>query len=638
MKMHYFYIIFLLMGSVAVPEAGYASATTKPDSKVVLISFDGMRNDLAKKYVKDGKLPHLKSLMENGVTARDSKTVTPSLTAPSHAAIATGTTPSETGMVSNKWQDPHKELANGESAFHQPLDKSPLWEEAKKSGKKTATVLFPGSNPDAGSQADYAVYYGETWAESSMEKLDFKEAESRKYSEKSFSPIKEAVLKLPLKNAKNNKVYILAIDTTNDGKTNYDRFIISNNRPFVSAGSGAKENEWSSFPVEVEGESAGFWYKVKADPALKKASFYRTAITSGLIKGPEGFEKEIVSKFGFFPVQDDTKAFKKGWISRNEYEEISSRFAGWATNVSLYIKERYQPDLLMFYTPQIDHESHYFLMSDPRQPEFTEENSRKHMKYIEWAYKIADSVIGKTLDSLNSNDHLLVVSDHGMEPVHTLLAPNTLLKKEGLLKTDSKGNVDEEKSKAIAVASGSAAQVYMNKELSGEEREKVTKQVENLFNEYHIKPAFKKEVLKQYLGDIGNTIAQKRFSDFDQKTKQLFSYLLRKKEAPYQIAAGSEQEKQHPNQGEILILAAKGYMMGSELTKAEMPAIELGSHGGNPNRKELKAVFFAKGPSFKNNEKIDSITTLDIGPTVYELLGIPSPDFLEGEVLEDALN
>ncbi|MBT2688880.1 alkaline phosphatase family protein [Bacillus sp. ISL-47] len=637
MKKHYFYIIIFFIGSIVSPATGFASQTKDQNNKVILISFDGMRNDLTKKYVKDGNLPHIESLMKNGVAAKDSKTVTPSLTAPSHAAIATGAAPSETGMVSNKWQDPHKELANGESAFHQPLDKSPLWKEAKKNGKTTATVLFPGSNPNAGSQADYAVYYGETWAESSLDKLNFIITDGGKHTEKSFSPIKEAKMKLSLQKAKNREINILAMDTTDDGKTNYDRFILSHNRSASQDDSAVKANEWGSFPVKVDRKSAGFWFKLKADPALEKASIYRTAVTSALIKGPAGFKEEISSEYGFFPVQDDTKAFRKGWISREEYEEISSRFASWTTDVSLHIKEKYQPDLLMFYAPQIDHESHHFLLTDPRQPEYTEERSKKHMKYIEWSYKLADDVVGRTMDSLNKNDHLLIVSDHGMEPVHTILAPNTLLKEAGHLKTDKEGKVDAEKSKAIAVASGSAAQIYINKDLSEPEKEKVTREVENLFSTYQIKPEFKKAALKQYFVEMGDTLLQKRFSDFDQKTRQFFNYLLRKKEHPYQVADGSEQEKDHPNEGEILLLGAKGFMMGSGLTKAELPVIELGSHGSDPDRKELKAVFIAQGPSFKKDEKTGSITTLDIAPTVYKILGIPRPDFLEGEVPEDTL-
>ena len=75
------------------------------DRKVILISFDGMKNDYTKKYIKEGKLPHIKQLLENGVWAKAAMTITPSLTAPAHAAMATGAKPHQTGIVSNQWHE-----------------------------------------------------------------------------------------------------------------------------------------------------------------------------------------------------------------------------------------------------------------------------------------------------------------------------------------------------------------------------------------------------------------------------------------------------------------------------------------------------------------------------------------------------
>lgn len=184
----------------------------------------------------------------------------------------------------------------------------------QKNGKTTATVLFPGSNPDAGTQADYAVYYGETWAESSLDKLQFKKAESWKHTESSFSPLKEAILKLPLKKAKNKEIYILALDTSDDGKTNYNRFIFSENRSADPKDVTVNANEWGAIPVEADGESAGFWFKLKMDPGLEKASIYRTAVTSALIEGPDGFEEELLSEFGFFQFRMIQRHSKKSGL------------------------------------------------------------------------------------------------------------------------------------------------------------------------------------------------------------------------------------------------------------------------------------------------------------------------------------
>ncbi|UQX53170.1 hypothetical protein M5V91_20150 [Cytobacillus pseudoceanisediminis] len=136
-------------------------------------------------------------------------------------------------------------------------------------------------------------------------------------------------MKLPLKKAKNKEIYILALDTSDDGKTNYNRFIFSENRSADPKDVIVNANEWGSIPVEADGESAGFWFKLKIDPGLEKASIYRTAVTSALIEGPDGFEEELLSKFGFFPVQDDTKAFEKsGLLEKSTKKSVHVLSAG----------------------------------------------------------------------------------------------------------------------------------------------------------------------------------------------------------------------------------------------------------------------------------------------------------------------
>ena len=83
------------------------------------------------------------------------------------------------------------------------------------------------------------------------------------------------------------------------------------------------------------------------------------------------------------------------------------------------------------------------------------------MSYIKWSYQLADKVVGETLHSLNENDYLFVVSDHGMEPAHSTLSPNKVLKDAGLLAVDDKNKINFKESKAYAIPSGSAAHVYL---------------------------------------------------------------------------------------------------------------------------------------------------------------------------------
>src|SRR5690606_33890333 len=165
-------ILFITMICVLVVPSFTLSA--EEQGTIMVVSFDGMRHDFLEDYMSEGEMPHFTEVADKGMYAKRIRTIFPSLTSASHAAIATGAKPNVTGMVSNEIHNTNKKLTNRESAFFSPLDAEPVWSTARKAGKTTATVLFPGSNPDYGNEADYAVYYGDTWADSDFITLDFK--------------------------------------------------------------------------------------------------------------------------------------------------------------------------------------------------------------------------------------------------------------------------------------------------------------------------------------------------------------------------------------------------------------------------------------------------------------------------------
>ncbi|MFT9596535.1 alkaline phosphatase family protein [Mesobacillus sp.] len=633
-------ILFIIFSSINVTPAKAAT-----DRQVILISFDGMRNDLTQSYVKDGKLPNIKNVIEKGTSAKYAKTVSPSLTAPSHAAIATGATPLKTSIVSNAWQQKDAALTNQKNAFLSEFEVDPLWVAARKQGKTTATVAFAGANPSTGKQADYTIYYGDTWSPSKQEKLKFSEASGWSNTPKSFSPLMETSFKIKVEDSKNKEIYVFAYDSSNDETKNYDKFIVSDNKKIDKKGVSPKE--WGSVSLELnENKPAGFSFKfTSTDSALEKeAVMYRSAVTSGLIDGPEGFPEQVRDRFGFFPPQDDDIALEKGWISRKEYEEISERFVNWVTDVSLFIKNEYQPDLLMFYAPQIDHQEHNYLLTDPRQPEYTPEKSKKFMDYIQWSYKVADSVVGKTVESLDGNDHLFIVSDHGMEPAHSALEPNKVLKDNGLLELDSDGKIDYKKSKAIAIPSGSAAHVYINlksREKHGivpeEDYEQVRNEIIQAFKGIKVNRNENGPVIRHQLKEIVKSTLNFSFNGVKENTKDLFGYLVNADVPPYQDIKKISQNKksEERNAGDILLMAAPGYIMGQGESKILKSTPELGTHGGNPNREQLRAVFMAMGPDIRRGKQIKPISNLDIAPTIYELLGLQTPEYVEGKRIQN---
>src|SRR5262245_25713943 len=130
--------------------------------KVVLISLDGAKPDVIQKYLDDGVLPKNGGLakLSRGVVARQNVTATPSLTAVSHIAIATGSTAVHNDIPSNTFHNvaaPIKASASGFAAAIggyriTPLGPSPdptaepLWVKLRAQGKKVVTATWPGGD------------------------------------------------------------------------------------------------------------------------------------------------------------------------------------------------------------------------------------------------------------------------------------------------------------------------------------------------------------------------------------------------------------------------------------------------------------------------------------------------------------
>src|SRR5262249_60179278 len=75
--------------------------------RIVLISLDGAKPDLIRKYLDEGVLPKNGGLarISRGVVARQNVTATPSLTAVAHIAIATGSTAVHNDIPSNTFHN-----------------------------------------------------------------------------------------------------------------------------------------------------------------------------------------------------------------------------------------------------------------------------------------------------------------------------------------------------------------------------------------------------------------------------------------------------------------------------------------------------------------------------------------------------
>src|SRR5262245_28007659 len=131
--------------------------------KVVLISLDGATPRLIDQYLESGVLSPttgLGYLRSHGLVAEQNVTVNPSLTAPGHIAIATGSSAANHDVVSNTYHllaSPFTANASGFGApiggydIHGPAESAeptaePLWLNLRDAGKTVVAATWPGAD------------------------------------------------------------------------------------------------------------------------------------------------------------------------------------------------------------------------------------------------------------------------------------------------------------------------------------------------------------------------------------------------------------------------------------------------------------------------------------------------------------
>lgn len=134
----------LILSSVSTV---HAQTRTSENPVTILISIDGFRPD----YLERGITPHLNALAAEGARGV-LKPSFPTKTFPNHYAIVTGLRPDRNGIVGNSMIDPERpgqmfSLGDAQQS-RDPFwwsQAEPIWVTAEKSGIRTATAFWPGS-------------------------------------------------------------------------------------------------------------------------------------------------------------------------------------------------------------------------------------------------------------------------------------------------------------------------------------------------------------------------------------------------------------------------------------------------------------------------------------------------------------
>jgi predicted AlkP superfamily pyrophosphatase or phosphodiesterase len=280
---------------------------------------------------------------------------------------------------------------------------------------------------------------------------------------------------------------------------------------------------------------------------------------------------------------------KAGLLSQDDVASFGTRNIVWRdevwTTAAAHIIRQHRPNLMLFHLLNLDSTQHRY---GPRTPA-----AMTTMAHLDaQVERIVEAVEAA---GLTPQTTFFVVSDHGFKTVKRHIRPNAALAQAGLL-TVTDGKVT--RADAYSVPEGGTALVYVT------------------------------------VPDPAGAVLQ--------RTKDALAGVegIERVAEPAEFAAlGLPLPEESDQIGALLLIGRDGYAFSADATGPvviDVPPASLGSHGYIATDPDLSALFIASGPNVRKGVILESVNTIDLGPTAAELLGV-SLGSVQGRVLREIL-
>jgi len=709
------------------------ATTTDAAPKVVIISLDGAKPDLVEWYLLTGALDDregLGRLRRTGVHAFENITATPSVTAVSHIAIATGSTAVHNDIPANTFHPVAATIGTSISGFGAPIGgytvsplgaanpptAEPLWVKAREAGLQVVTATWPGSDGAdiriAGSLVqgavptrtnDYTVPFGafgglgaQGFTLGAANFVPAGQALLDQLTAAGHHPIGAVVTAAPIETifcpstpgscalttAPGRIAYamnVAALDTTNDGRVNYDSLVVFDANVGVPAGPFPPPSTGSA-RLSPGGDSAKFYFQgsgSKIGTAYFVAALSPNLSTVKLVRYSANFiprnaavladVDDANTNVGFWAPQPDFRIPERLSPGFDNYSDLEledvyadqvKTFTEYQKAMALHaIGANPDADVVMIYFEQPDGSGHQFTMTDLRQATDPKDNTTvglprfpagakgqdlkkvlRYARYLKNAYVAANEGVEAVIDAVGVDrrgeprSNVFVVSDHGMAPFHSAVSLTGLLAAAGLDPTLPANGIGVR-------TTGPATHIYLN--LAGREATGTTS-VPQLSDQ-------------DYLARVQAIAAALRGARdpntfFNPLRRPLFTHVWTRPTECGHVGFCTD-DNIGQDSGDVVALMAEGYNFDGTQNPVvprlgDAAAISgiystpnfYGAHGHDSELRSMSAILYAAGPDIRNAKLIKRATNFDVAPTVLRILGVTPSSTVDGRVLESILD
>jgi hypothetical protein len=383
--------------------------------RVVLVSFDGLGADA---LARQTNLPAFESLVRDGAAAR-SIPVNPTVTSSTHVSILTGADPQKHGIVSNRFHLAGTVPEITSRGMDTTIDVETLVAAARRQGKRVGAVTFPtvdATSPER--TADFGIVWKPSLTQAKvlvLTRANFKREwvpptwTQRPQRRTSFSPVMRARVEWSVPKVARADIDIVAYDTTDDAKENYDTYRVET----LDRELPLDANGWFAISQPTQSGVAGSWSKILETQPTLDVRLYWGAI-SRTTAYPDSYRDTLDREVGFWPGTPDEVSD----IDAATFAQQIDRIADFVTRAQTLTIRTMPFDLLLAYQPQVDEAQHNFLGYDE--------------SVIRRAFESADRAVQALRASLDpTHDALVVTGDHGLVGFDREVRMNRLLTERG---------------------------------------------------------------------------------------------------------------------------------------------------------------------------------------------------------------
>ena len=599
--------------------------------RVILVSWDGAGYEMTSKLLAEGRLPNLQRMLREGAWSDGMVSSFPTKTAAAHAVLFTGHYGHRSGITANALlllpASEHNRLETESGYFSNALRVDPVWILAAQNGLDTyamhATQAYPFDDARARlspSELEHLfLIHGYTEVQSHGE--SFNEASLRLEAPAGWA-VPEAwggEARAFRFEVEETPFWGLFFDDPLDPVPGWDTLGIVRETRSTSFLARVKPGLGFSTPIQATVEGKSVWFSLRMldlSPDGQHFLLYRSGATEMAVLNSE-------MPYADLPVMQAyagngaTRAYPRGRLGPRLadggdgiaevrfLETLVHLQSQIIAQAKVALAEDY--DLVVLYSPVTDDVNHELVgYLDPALKGHDEAVAAGLWPFVVQGFELQDTFLGVLMDAAERDGaHVIVVSDHGMAGTDRLLHLNVALAQAGLLALNADGSIDLSATRALAppLADGSIAVNLMGRPggiVPQEEREEILREV------------------RRALGALQ-----------DPETGEPIITAF------YEPATSGLLQPGGASTGDLFLDYLPGYYPSTETGgDAVVETTEpRGNHVFVPTRRNMLAICAAWGPRIPSGTNFGKIRSIDVVPTVLDLLELERSADLPGKSL-----